>query len=160
MPTNLYGPNDNYHPDHSHVMASLTRKFTIAKENNILKVHCWGTGSVFREFLHVDDLAEASIFCLRKWDPSENNAPKDSNGKAINHLNVGTGKDISIKELAHKIAKLINYKGDIIWDKTKPDGTPRKLLDVSKINKLGWEARINLETGVRNTIKDFKYLNT
>ena len=158
MPTNLYGPNDNYHPENSHVMASLIRKFSIAREQNISKVNCWGTGSVFREFLHVDDLAEASIFCLRQWDPSEKNAPKDSNGNPINHLNVGTGKDISIKELAHKIANIVGFKGDILWDTNKPDGTPKKLLDVTKINNLGWQSRINLNEGLKNTIKEFKSL--
>ena len=154
MPTNLYGPNDNYHPDNSHVVASLIRKFIIAKHNNSPEVICWGTGTVLREFLHVDDLAEAVIFCLKEWHPSNLNSPKDYKGNALNHLNVGTGKDISIIELATMISKIVDYEGKIIWDKTKPDGTPRKLLDVSKINKLGWKASTDLETGLKKTIKD------
>ena len=153
MPTNLYGPNDNYHSENSHVVASLIRKFMIAKFNNLPEVTCWGTGSVLREFLHVDDLAEAVIFCLKEWRPSNLNSPKDSQGNTLNHLNIGTGKDISIIELAEIISKIVEYKGKILWDKTKPDGTPRKLLDVSRINKLGWEASIDLETGLRETIK-------
>tara|TARA_A100001388_G_scaffold61850_1_gene43052 strand:+ start:580 stop:1569 length:990 start_codon:yes stop_codon:yes gene_type:complete len=153
MPTNLYGPNDNYHPDNSHVVASLIRKFIIAKTNNLPEVICWGTGTVLREFLHVDDLAEAVIFCLAEWHPSNENSPKDSQGNALNHLNVGTGKDITIIELAELISKIVDYKGKILWDKTKPDGTPRKLLDVSRINDLGWKARIDLETGLKETIK-------
>ena len=153
MPTNLYGPNDNYHSENSHVVASLIRKFMIAKFNNLPEVTCWGTGSVLREFLHVDDLAEAVIFCIKEWHPSNLNAPQDSQGNALNHLNVGTGKDISIIELAEMISKIVDYKGRILWDKTKPDGTPRKLLDVSRINKLGWNASIDLETGLKETIK-------
>jgi len=159
MPTNLYGPNDNYHPENSHVIASLIRKFCIAKQKNLSEVICWGTGSVFREFLHVDDLAEAAIFCLKKWDPAENNAPKDSLGNPINHLNVGTGKDITIKELANKISKTVNFKGKIVWDDSKPDGTPKKLLDVGRINQLGWKAKINLDAGLKNTINEFNNLN-
>ena len=154
MPTNLYGPNDNYHEENSHVIASLIRKFLIAKATNASSVVCWGSGSVFREFLHVDDLAEALIFCLCKWDPSQISAPKDISGNLLNHLNVGTGKDISIKNLAELIAKIVDFKGEILWDLTKPDGTPKKLLDVSRINKLGWESRIDLETGLKQTIEE------
>ena len=154
MPTNLYGPNDNYHPDNSHVIASLIRKFLVAKYNDEALVNCWGTGSALREFMHVDDLAEAIIFCLENWDPSNKNSPKDSFGVPLNHLNVGTGKDISIKKLASKIAKLTEFKGNIIWDTSKPDGTPRKQLDVTKINKLGWKAKIDLDFGLRDTIKN------
>ena len=159
MPTNLYGPNDNYHPQNSHVMASLIRKFSIAKLNNIPEVTCWGNGSALREFLHVDDLAEAIIFCLDKWYPSENNSPKDSFGNNLNHLNVGTGEDLSIKNLSEKISSIVDYKGKILWDKTKPNGTPRKLLDVSKINELGWRASIDLETGIEETIKNLDISN-
>ncbi len=154
MPTNLYGPNDNYHPEKSHVMASLIRKFLVAKRNNYSSVQCWGSGSVFREFLHVDDLAEAAIFCINNWDPSDTNAPKDCNGKPLNHLNIGTGLDISIKDLATKIASITNFKGKILWDTSKPDGTPRKLLDVSRINQLGWQAKIDLDTGIKKTINN------
>ena len=159
MPTNLYGPNDNYHPKNSHVIAALIRKFLIAKKENSSSVTCWGSGNVFREFLHVDDLADAVIFCLENWDYSNTNAPKDSTGKFLNHLNVGTGKDISIKELATKIAAITNYRGEILWDTSKPDGTPKKLLDVSRINKLGWESKIDLDKGLVDTIRELKISN-
>ena len=152
MPTNLYGPNDNYDRENSHVMAALIRKFIVAKRENLTSVTCWGSGLVHREFMHVDDLAEAVIFCLKNWFPSEKNSPKDSLGKPLNHLNIGTGIDISIKELANKIADLTNFKGKIYWDKSKPDGTPKKLLDSSRINKLGWNAKIDLDNGIQKTI--------
>jgi len=152
MPTNLYGPNDNYHENNSHVMAALIRKFIIAKKQNLSSVTCWGSGNVYREFMHVDDLAKGVIFCLQHWNPSSKNAPKDSFGRPLNHLNIGTGNDISIKELANKIARFTNYKGEILWDTSKPDGTPKKLLDVSKINELGWEAKITLDDGIKQTI--------
>ena len=134
MPTNLYGPNDNYHPINSHVMAALIRKFLVAQKENLSSVTCWGSGNALREFMHVDDLAEGIIFCLENWDPSEKNAPKDSFGKELNHLNIGTGKEITIKDLAKKIANITNFKGEILWDSSKPDGTPRKILDSKKIN--------------------------
>ena len=153
MPTNLYGPNDNYHPENSHVMPALIKKFLDARANNNSEITCWGTGSVLREFLYVDDLAEAAIFCLERWDPSAKNAPLDKFGNKLNHLNVGTGKDISIKELATKIAKMTNYKGEIIWDNSKPDGTPRKLLNIDKISSLGWRAKTSLDEGIKKTIK-------
>ena len=152
MPTNLYGPNDNYHENNSHVMAALIRKFIIAKKEHLSSVTCWGSGNVYREFMHVDDLAKGVIFCLQHWNPSSKNAPKDSFGRPLNHLNIGTGNDISIKELANKIARFTNYKGEIFWDTSKPDGTPKKLLDVSKINELGWEAKITLDDGIKQTI--------
>ena len=154
MPTNLYGPNDNYHPQNSHVIAALIRKFLIAKKNNLPSVECWGTGTAYREFMHVDDLADAVVFCIENWHPSDKKSPKDSSGNKLNHLNVGTGKDISIKELSIKIAKLIEYQGKIIWDKSKPDGTPKKVLDVTRINKLGWHAKIDLMTGLSSTIEN------
>ena len=154
MPTNLYGPNDNYHPLNNHVIAGLIRKFLIAKRDNLTSVTCWGSGSVLREFMHVDDLADAVIYCLQNWYPSNKTAPKDSEGNSLSHLNVGTGKDISIKRLANKIADFTNFKGEILWDKSFPDGTPRKILDVSMINKLGWEAKIDLDSGLIKTIKD------
>ena len=153
MPTNLYGPNDNYHPQNSHVIAALIRKFLVAKKNNLPSVECWGTGSAYREFMHVDDLADAIIFCLENWDPSDRKSPKDSLGNPLNHLNVGTGKDVSIRELSIKIAKLTKFKGEIIWDSSKPDGTPKKVLDVTRINNLGWHAKIDLLTGLRRTIE-------
>ena len=154
MPTNLYGPNDNYDLDNSHVMAALIRKFLHAKKRNLPAVTCWGTGLPMREFLFVDDLAEAVVFCLEKWDPSSSLAPKDQTGQPLTILNVGSGTDISIKDLAHKIAKITNYEGEIIWDSSKPDGTKRKLLDISRISKLGWEATIDLEQGIEKTIKN------
>ena len=154
MPTNLYGPNDNYHSENSHVVASLIRKFSIAKLSNLSKVTCWGTGKVRREFMHVDDLADAIIFCLTHWNPNDINSPKDSFGYSVNHLNVGTGKDITIKELANLIAELTNFKGRIEWDKSKPDGTPRKKLDTSLLKDLGWESKINLKNGLISTIKN------
>ena len=156
MPTNLYGPNDNYHPVYSHVMASLIRKFKEAAKNNYSKVTCWGTGSPLREFLHVDDLAEAVIFCLENWNPNANNSPKDLHGKPLNWLNVGTGEDISIKDLSEKIALISGFKGEIIWDTSKPDGTPRKLLSSKKINSLGWKAKINIDYGIKMTLENLK----
>nr|WP_075440383.1 GDP-L-fucose synthase [Prochlorococcus marinus] len=155
MPTNLYGPKDNYHPSNSHVMASLIRKFSEAKIHNKKNVTCWGTGDPLREFMHVQDLADAIIFCLENWDPENKNAPKNDAGKPLYFLNVGTGKDISIKELVKKIANEVGFDGEVIWDQSKPDGTPKKQLDVSRINKLGWHSKINLDEGIRKTIKEF-----
>ena len=157
MPTNLYGPKDNYHPHNSHVMAALIRKFSIAKNKNLKNVTCWGSGVVSREFMHVEDLASAIIFCLENWDPNNENAPKDENGIPLNHLNVGTGKDITIKDLAKKISDIIEFKGEILWDNSMPDGTPKKLLDVSKIKKLGWEANIELNYGIKKTIEEITF---
>ena len=155
MPTNLYGPNDNYHSQNSHVMAALLKKFWEAKNNNYPFVTCWGTGLPLREFMHVDDLARATIFCIEKWDPNSELAPKNLHGKPANFLNVGTGKDISIKDLAYKISNIIGYKGEIIWDNSKPDGTPKKQLDISKISNLGWKAKIDLDEGIKKTISSF-----
>ena len=152
MPTNLYGPHDNFHPLNSHVMAALIQKFREAKSKNVSKVTCWGTGSPLREFMYVDDLAEAIVFCLENWDPSSKDAPIDNNGNPLNYLNVGTGKDISIKDLAVKIANIVGFKGDILWDKSKPDGTPRKLLDISKISKMGWSPLVDLDEGIKKTV--------
>ncbi len=156
MPTNLYGPNDNYHNENSHVMASLVKRFYLAKKNNKKSVTCWGTGRPLREFMHVSDLGESVVFALERWDPSNTNSPRDEEGKPLTFLNVGTGKDISIYDLAKKIAKIINYTGEIIWDKTKPDGTPRKLLNIEKISSLGWKSKINIDEGIKNTINSFK----
>ncbi len=154
MPTNIYGPGDNYHPENSHVFASLIRKFIIAKKNNLDSVECWGTGSPRREFLHTDDLSKACIFALEKWDPSCKNAPKDFDGNPLNFLNVGTGIDISIKDLAELIANELDYKGLIKWNINKPDGTPRKLLNISRFKSLGWEPKIKLKEGIKKTIID------
>ena len=155
MPTNLYGPGDNYHPNNSHVVAALIRKFHKAVLLKEKIVTCWGSGQPRREFLHVDDLGAAVVFCLENWDTTADKAPKDSNGCVLNHLNVGTGIDITIKELSNKIANLSGYKGEIIWDQSKPDGTPRKLLDINKIKSLGWESKISLEEGLSNTINQY-----
>ena len=159
MPTNLYGAGDNYHVQNSHVMASFIRKFYEAKIRSLPSVTCWGTGKPLREFLHVDDLGDAVVFVLENWDPSSSNAPKDEHNNNLVMLNVGTGKDITIKDLAYKISNLVNFKGEIIWDKNKPDGTPRKLLNISKIKELGWEPKISLEEGIKAAVKSFKKEN-
>ena len=156
MPTNLYGPGDNYNAETSHVMASLIKKFCKASKESIPFVTCWGSGAPFREFLHSDDLGEAAVFVLENWDPNAINAPLNKKGEPLLFLNVGSGKEISIKDLATKIANLSNYKGVIKWDKTKPDGTPRKLLDISRIQKIGWEPKISLDEGINETIKILK----
>ena len=154
MPTNLYGPGDNYHDTNSHVLPSFINKFHNAKENNNDAVVCWGTGNPLREFLHVDDLADAALFALEKYKYSIYN---DKFKDQTEFLNVGTGNDIKIKDLAKIVAAKIGFKGKIIWDKSKPDGTPRKLLDVTRINKLGWNASISLERGLEETIKSYIY---
>ena len=137
-------------------MASFIRKFYEASINALPSVLCWGTGKPLREFLHVDDLANAVVFALENWDPSSKNAPKDSYNNKLTILNVGTGKEITINDLAHKISNLVNYKGKIIWDTKKPDGTPRKLLSISKIQSLGWEPKISLNEGIKKSIESFK----
>ncbi len=156
MPTNLYGTGDNYHPNNSHVMPALISKFINAKNLFHKEVTCWGTGEPLREFLHVDDLARAIVFALENWDPNSYDAPLDKNNEPLTFLNVGTGKDISIKELASKISEKIGFKGNIIWDKTKPDGTPKKLLNVDKLKKMGWEPLISLDEGINKTIKEYR----
>ena len=156
MPTNLYGPKDNYDSVNSHVMASLIKKFFIAVLKDQKEVTCWGTGKPLREFLHVDDLGDAVVFALENWDPKAKNAPLDNNNKSLFYLNVGTGQDITIKKLTSIIACLTGFKGKVIWDKSKPDGTPKKQLNTSKINKLGWEPKIALEEGIKKTIESFK----
>ena len=153
MPTNLYGPGDNYDPQSSHVMAALIRKFLEAKKNNLPFVTCWGSGKPKREFMHVDDLAGAVIHVLEKWDPEDICAPKDDNGKILHFLNVGTGKEISIKCLAEKISNFVGYQGHVVWDKSMPDGTPMKKLNINKIKEIGWEPKIDLEDGLKKTIK-------
>ena len=156
MPTNLYGPGDNYHPLNSHVMAALITRFSKAVIESKSFVECWGSGEPLREFLHVDDLGDAVVFCLENWEPNDVNAPKDLYGNSLNHLNVGTGKDISIKQLAKKIADYSGFKGEIIWDNSKPDGTPKKQLDISKITKLGWLPKIKLDDGIKQTISLYR----
>ena len=155
MPTNLYGPGDNYHKSDSHVMASLIRKFYEAKKEGKKEVVCWGSGKPLREFLHSDDLGDACVFALEKWNPMDVNSPKNIKGETLNLLNVGSGIDITIKELAEKIAKLTEFSGKIIWDTSMPDGTPRKLIDVSRLKEMGWQAKISLEDGLNRTIREF-----
>ena len=159
MPTNLYGPGDNYHPQDSHVMASLIRKFYKAKKESLPEVFCWGSGSPYREFMHVDDLGKAAVFALENWDPTAPDSPLNEDGDPLFMLNVGTGKEISIKELAYKIASIFEYSGEIKWDKNKPDGTPRKLLNIDKIKSLGWRPSISLDEGIINTINSLTDMN-
>ena len=158
MPTNLYGPGDNYHEVNSHVLASFIRKFVEAKFLNKKEVICWGTGMVFREFLHVDDLGDASCFLLENWDPNSDASPKKNNGDILDYINVGTGVDITIKDLSKLIAKLVGFEGEIIWDTSKPDGTPKKQLNISRIKKLGWSPKISLKEGLKRTISHYKKL--
>ena len=154
MPTNLYGQGDNYNPSNSHVLPAMISKFYQAKIKGINKVSCWGTGTAKREFLFVDDLADASIFVLENVSIN-NSSLFDDLGNICGILNVGVGSDISIKELANLISSIIGYKGEIVWDSSKPDGTPRKLLEVSKLQKLGWSAKTNLERGIEITVKSY-----
>ena len=156
MPTNLYGPNDNYHPNSSHVMPGFINKFVNAKKKSLNSVTCWGSGQPLREFMHVDDLASAILYCLENWSPEDINAPLDDNGEPLNFLNVGTGTDISIKDLSMLVAKFSGFEGEILWDKSKPDGTPKKQLNIDKIKSLGWQPTINLEEGILQTIDDYK----
>ena len=142
MPTNLYGPNDNYHPEHSHVLPALIRRFHEAKLSGAKSVTCWGDGSPLREFLYVDDLANLCVFLMNNYSGNET-------------VNAGTGKELSIKELTELVAKVVGYEGEILWDVTKPNGTPRKLLDVSKAAKLGWTYKTELEDGIRLAYEDF-----
>lgn len=142
MPTNLYGPNDNYHPTHSHVMPALIRRFHEAKERGDAEVVCWGDGSPLREFLYVDDLADLCVFLLNNYSGNET-------------VNAGTGVEITIRELAELVAETVGYKGRIVWDTTKPNGTPRKLLDVSKARRLGWTYKTDLADGLRLAYDDF-----
>ena len=146
MPTNLYGPGDNYHLTNSHVLPALIRRFHEATQVGAPSVTCWGTGSPLREFLHVDDLGEACVFALERWQPG----PKE-----LQFLNVGTGVDLTIRELAEQVAEATGYPGEIIWDTSKPDGTPKKQLDVSRLAALGWRARIPLAEGLASTVADF-----
>jgi GDP-L-fucose synthase len=145
MPTNMYGPNDNFDLNTSHVLPALIRKFHEAKENNQEEIVIWGTGKPLREFLFVEDLADAILFLLENVDA------KDLYEKGLSHLNIGTGKDITINELANLVASITGYGGKIVHDSTKPDGTPRKLLDVSRINSLGWKYKVDLREGISRT---------
>ena len=140
MPTNLYGPGDNFHPENSHVMPALIRRFHEAEKSDAPKVTCWGDGSAMREFLHVDDLAEACYVCMQDYEEDY-------------HINVGTGEDVTIKELTETIVDVVGYAGDVEWDTSKPNGTPRKLLNVDKIHKLGWKHKIGLREGIVSTYR-------
>lgn len=142
MPTNLYGPNDNYHPEHSHVLPALIRRFHEAKEAEAPSVTCWGDGSPLREFLYVDDLANLCVYLMNHYSGDET-------------VNAGSGKEISIRELAKLVARVVDYRGEILWDTGKPNGTPRKLLDVSKAAALGWRYKMELEDGIRLAYQDF-----
>jgi len=146
MPTNLYGPGDNYHPTNSHVLPALVRRFHEAAKANAPRVTCWGTGTPLREFLHVDDLGEACVFALERWQPG----PEE-----LQFLNVGTGVDLTIRELAEAVAAATGYRGEIRWDTSKPDGTPKKQLDVGRLAELGWQAQIPLAEGLASTVADF-----
>lgn len=142
MPTNLYGPNDNYHPTHSHVLPALIRRFHEAKESGIKSVTCWGDGTPLREFLYVDDLADACVYLMNTYSGNET-------------VNLGTGKELTIRELTELVADVVGYKGEILWDTSKPNGTPRKLLDVSKLESLGWKYKTELSEGIRLAYEDF-----
>jgi GDP-L-fucose synthase len=143
MPTNLYGPNDNYDLETSHVLPALIRKFIEAKKTQAPSVTLWGTGTPYREFMHVDDCADACVFLMHQYNQE-------------GHINIGVGEDLMIKELAEKISEIVEYKGEIVYDTARPDGTPRKLMDVTKINNLGWKAKISLEDGLRLVINEVK----
>lgn len=142
MPTNLYGPNDNYHPEHSHVLPALIRRFHEAKVSGAESVTCWGDGSPLREFLYVDDLANLCVFLMNHYDGAQT-------------VNAGSGKELTIKALTELVAKIVGYRGRIEWDTTRPNGTPRKLLDVSKAAALGWRYKTELEEGIRLSYEDF-----
>ena len=149
MPTNLYGPGDNFHPENSHVLPALIRRFYEAKESGAESVTCWGTGSPMREFLHVDDLGEACVFALENWQPSSDE---------LQYLNVGTGIDLTIKKLAESVAEAIGFEGEIIWDHSKHDGTPKKQLSVVNLKNLGWSSSISLEIGLKDTCYLYEHL--
>ncbi len=151
MPTNLYGINDNFHPENSHVVPALLRRFHEAKMQDLPSVTVWGSGSPMREFLYVDDMAGACLHVM--------NLPKEVYGEHVlpmsSHINVGTGKDCTIRELANTIARAVGYQGDILWDTSKPDGTPRKLLDVGLLKRLGWQYSVELDEGIERTYQWF-----
>ena len=153
MPCNLYGPGDSYHPEHSHVIPALLRKFHTAKETGSSEVVMWGTGTAMREFLHIDDLADACLFLMQNYsgDPGAN--PGEP---GMSWVNIGFGSDLPMKELGKKVADIVGYEGSIVFDHIHPDGTPRKLLDSSKLFSLGWKPKISLEEGLRQTYEDYK----
>ncbi|MES9956817.1 MAG: GDP-L-fucose synthase [Sedimenticola sp.] len=151
MPTNLYGPGDNYHPENSHVIPALIRRFHEAREAAAPNVTVWGTGTPKREFLHVDDMAAASIHVMNLGQPDY----QAHTSPMCSHINVGFGSDITIKELAETVARVVGYRGEILFDATKPDGTPRKLMDSARLNRLGWQPEIPLEAGLENAYREY-----
>ena len=151
MPTNLYGQNDNFHLENSHVIPAMIRKFHDAKIENAASVSVWGTGKAMREFLHVDDMAEACLHVLNLDKAKYQSCTEPM----LSHLNVGTGEDVTIRELAETIRAVVGFQGEISWDSSKPDGTPRKLMDISKLRSLGWQPKIGLEEGLRSTYQWF-----
>ncbi|MDD2656569.1 MAG: GDP-L-fucose synthase [Patescibacteria group bacterium] len=153
MPTNLYGPNDNFDLETSHLFAAFVRKFSEAKKNNLPKVSVWGTGVARREFLHVDDMASGCLFLLNNFNPT-----KEQNETGEIFVNLGTGVDLSVKELVEHFKQVLDYKGEIEWDSTKPDGTPQKLLDMTKMHEMGWKHTIDLDEGIKMTCEG--YLNS
>ena len=156
MPTNLYGTGDNYHPTNSHVLPALLRRFHEAKIRGDASVTCWGSGSPLREFLHADDLGAACVFALEHWSALADDAPKNDAGQPLAFLNVGTGVDLTIRSLAEQIAAVVGFVGDLLWDTTKPDGTPKKQLDVSRLQAMGWSASMPLAEGLPRAYADFK----
>ena len=142
MPTNLYGPGDNYHPENSHVLPALVRRFFTARSQGNDSVTLWGDGSPMREFLYSDDMADATVFCMLNYDEA-------------GHVNVGSGVEISIRELAHKVADAVGYRGRILWDTSKPNGTPRKLMDSSKLFSMGWRPSVSLDEGIERVVADY-----
>ncbi|MFH0233946.1 MULTISPECIES: GDP-L-fucose synthase [unclassified Vibrio] len=151
MPTNLYGENDNFHQENSHVIPALMRRFHEAKLNNDIEVIVWGTGKPMREFLYVDDMAAASIHVMEL----DSESYQANTEPMLSHINVGTGKDCTIREMAETMAKVVGFEGKVVFDSSKPDGTPRKLMDVSRLASLGWKYKVELETGLRNTYQWF-----
>jgi GDP-L-fucose synthase len=149
MPTNLYGINDNFHPENSHVIPALMRRFHEAKINNDTEVVVWGTGNAMREFLYVDDMAQASLFVLELDEQTY----KTNTQPMLSHINVGTGKDVTIREMAETMKQVVGFEGKLTFDTTKPDGTPRKLIDVSRLSNMGWKYSIDLEEGLKKTYK-------
>lgn len=147
MPTNLYGPGDNFHPENSHVLPALIRRFHEATQNGTSEVVIWGSGKPMREFLHVDDMAAASLFVLGL----DRDIYKRETDPMLSHINIGSGTDVTIRELAETVAKITGFKGKLTFDATKPDGTPRKLMDVSRLSRLGWTASIDLQSGIEDT---------
>jgi GDP-L-fucose synthase len=151
MPTNLYGPHDNFHPENSHVIPALLRRFHEAKLNKLTEVVAWGSGKPMREFLHVDDMAAASIYVMEL----DQSTYADNTQEMLSHINVGTGVDCTIRELVETVAKVVGFEGSIAFDATKPDGAPRKLMDVSRLKDLGWQSAITLEQGLTTTYEWF-----